>query len=132
MSKVRLFLFRIEMEGVNLKVYIPGCGELVITSSEHYKSAKHIDGRFVKCGYFVARSNKQHILSSLKSEDPTQPCNNRGLEGYDLGFASLLIIAICVTLISSLLGDISAWFLPWLSRNQLSTDAVSSNLLKKL
>ncbi|KAL3634094.1 hypothetical protein CASFOL_021148 [Castilleja foliolosa] len=43
-------------------------GELVMTSSEHDKSAKEIDGCFVKCGDFLARcSTTRHILSSLKS-----------------------------------------------------------------
>ncbi|KAL3627357.1 hypothetical protein CASFOL_028720 [Castilleja foliolosa] len=74
MIKLQLFLFRveieieIEIEGVNPKVYIPRCRDLVITSSEHDKSAKHIDGRFAKCGDFI----KQPILSSLKIHDPTE------------------------------------------------------------
>ncbi|KAL3634074.1 hypothetical protein CASFOL_021128 [Castilleja foliolosa] len=44
-------------------------GEFVITSSKHDKSAKQIDGCFVKCGDFLARcSTIRHILPSLKSD----------------------------------------------------------------
>ncbi|KAL3627353.1 hypothetical protein CASFOL_028716 [Castilleja foliolosa] len=58
-----------------IKVYIPRCKELVFTSSEHDKSAKCIDGRFAKCSEFL---DKQPILSSLKSHDPTE-----GLKAMD-------------------------------------------------
>ncbi|KAL3628167.1 hypothetical protein CASFOL_027213 [Castilleja foliolosa] len=49
-------------------------GEIVMTSSEHDKSTKQIDGCFVKCGDFFTRcSTIRHILSSLKrSTRPAQ------------------------------------------------------------
>ncbi|KAL3634082.1 hypothetical protein CASFOL_021142 [Castilleja foliolosa] len=51
------------------KTYIKS-KEFVMTSSEHDKISKQIDGCFVKCGDFLTRcSTIRHILSSLKSHE---------------------------------------------------------------